>query len=299
MDTRFLESFIAVVEEGSIAAAARRLHLTAAALAQRMHALESEIGAPLLIRSGRNVIPSEAGFAIVGRARLLLRELRDLCDSASADGLSGELRLGAISTALTGLLPMMLARVATAYPQMEVHIVPGISVDLYRRVQLGELDAAVIVQPDFVMPKSCEWHLLRTEPLVALAPAGLAGREPHALLAEEPFIRYDRHQWGGRVADRYLRDARIRPRDRFELDALDAIAVMVDRGLGVSLVPDWAPPWPAGIDVAKLALPRPSPPRHIGLMWTRNTARARLVQAFLRSGVQSRAAKPKPGSRRA
>jgi DNA-binding transcriptional LysR family regulator len=291
MDTRFLESFIAVVEEGSIAAAARRLHLTPAALAQRIHTLERDVGAPLLTRSGRNVIPSEAGFAIVDRARVLLGNVRDLRDGASARGLAGELRLGAISTALTGLLPKMMARAAAAYPQMDIHIAPGISVDLYRRVQAGELDAAVIVQPDFVMPKTCEWHLLRTEPLVVLVPSVLAGRQPHAILTEEPFIRYDRHQWGGRLAERYLRDVRIRPRDRFELDALDAIAVMVDQGLGVSLVPDWAPPWPEGISVAKLALPRPSPARHIGLVWTRNTARTALVQAFLRSGVHKRSVK--------
>ncbi len=126
MDTRFLESFIAVVEEGSIAAAARRLHLTPAALAQRIHALERDVGAPLLTRSGRTVIPSDAGFAIVDRGRVRLRELRDLCDGASARGLAGELRLGAIATAVTGLLPAMMVRMAKSYPQMDIHIVPGI-----------------------------------------------------------------------------------------------------------------------------------------------------------------------------
>lgn len=284
MDTRFLESFVTVVEEGSIAAAARRLHLTPAALAQRIRALEAEMGAPLLLRAGRNVAPSEAGLAILDRARSLLRELRDLRDSAAQGGLSGELRLGAIATALTGLLPAMMARMAGLYPNLEIHISPGISADLYRQVLLGELDAALIVQPEFAPPKSCEWHPLREEPLVVLAPAALGGTDPHRLLAAEPFIRYDRNQWGGRLAERYLREARIRPRDRFELDALDAIAVMVDRGLGVSLVPDWAPPWPAGIQVAKQPLPRPFPPRRIGLIWTRNSARARLVRAFLEQG---------------
>ncbi|HWL83589.1 MAG TPA: LysR family transcriptional regulator [Roseomonas sp.] len=284
MDTRFLESFVAVVEEGSIAAAARRLHLTPAALAQRIRALEVELEAPLLLRAGRSVAASEAGLAILDRARTLLREVRDLRDSAASGGLAGELRLGAIATALTGMLPAMLARMAARYPQLEMHISPGISTELYRRVLLGELDAALIVQPEFALPKSCEWRLLREEPLVVLAPAALPQTGPHALLGAEPFIRYDRNQWGGRLADRYLREARIRPRDRFELDALDAIAVMVDRGLGVSLVPDWAPPWPAGLALAKHSLPRPFPPRRLGLIWTRNAARARLVRAFLEQG---------------
>ncbi|MCQ4160404.1 LysR family transcriptional regulator [Roseomonas sp. GC11] len=281
MDTRFLDSFVTVVEEGSIAAAARRLHLTPAALAQRIQALEAEMGAKLLLRSGRAVAPSAAGLAILERARALLREVRDLRDLATGGGLAGELRLGAIATGLTGLLPPLLARMAERYPALEAHISPGISAELYRRVLVGELDAALIVQPDFTPPKSCAWHLLREEKLILLAPAALAGEEPHALLSTRPFIRYDRAQWGGRLADRYLREARLRPRERYELDALDAIAVMVDRGLGVALVPDWAPPWPEGLRLARLPLPRPCPPRRLGVLWLRNGARARLVQAFL------------------
>ncbi|EFH10285.1 LysR substrate-binding domain-containing protein [Pseudoroseomonas cervicalis] len=287
MDTRFLDSFVTVVEEGSIAAAARRLNLTPAALAQRIRALEEELGVRLLLRAGRAVAPSEAGLAILDRARALLRELRDLRDSATGEALAGELRLGAIATALTGLLPGLLARMAARSPALEVHVSPGISADLYRRVLVGELDAALIVQPDFAPPKSCAWHLLREEPLVLLAPEALADADPHGLLATQPFIRYDRDQWGGRLADRYLREARIRPRERYELDALDAIAVMVDRGLGVALVPDWAPPWPAGLKLARIALPRPCPPRRIGVLWLRNSARARLVRAFLEDGALS------------
>ena len=45
------------------------------------------------------------------------------------------------------------------------------------------------------------------------------------------------------------------PRERFELNALNAIAVMVDRGLGVSLVPDWARPWPEGLRLVRMPLP--------------------------------------------
>ena len=56
---------------------------------------------------------------------------------------------------------------------------------------------------------------------------------------------------------------------------------MVDRGLGVSLVPDWAQPWPAGIDVARLPLPLPSEPRRIGLVWSRASVRLRLVNTLL------------------
>jgi DNA-binding transcriptional LysR family regulator len=83
------------------------------------------------------------------------------------------------------------------------------------------------------------------------------------------------------MVDRYLRQAGIRPRERFELDALEAVAVMVDRGLGVSLVPDWAPPWPEGLSIRKTPLPGRPVVRRIGVIWTRASVRIRLVHAFL------------------
>ena len=67
MDTRFLETFLMAVDNGSIAEAARRLNLTAAAVAKRIRALENEIGTALLSRSGRTIRPTEAGAAIVER----------------------------------------------------------------------------------------------------------------------------------------------------------------------------------------------------------------------------------------
>jgi len=84
--------------------------------------------------------------------------------------------------------------------------------------------------------------------------------------------------------DGYLRKAGIRPRERFEIEggAAAAIAVMVDRGLGVSIVPDWAPPWPEGLSLAKLPLPgAASFARRIGVVWARGSLRIRVVYAFL------------------
>jgi DNA-binding transcriptional LysR family regulator len=138
-----------------------------------------------------------------------------------------------------------------------------------------------VLQAPFSLPKTCEWLLLREEPLIVLAPESMAGRDPHELLSTQPLIRYDRNQWGGRQADEYLRAAGIAPRERFELFALNAIAVMVDRGLGVSLVPDWAPPWPEGLRLARIPVPNASVPRRLGIIWSRSSVRERLVSVFL------------------
>ena len=239
-----------------MAAAARVLNITPAAVAQQIRALEREIGATLISRAGRTVRITEEGSRILQRSRDLLRNVSDLRSVAVESGISGELRLGACPTALAGILPDVLARMVASFPQINVFIKPGYSAELYNAVEVGDLDAALVLQAPFPLPKTCEWQLLREEPLIVLAPESQRDRDPHDLLATQPLIRYDRNQWGGRQAEEYLRANKIIPRERFELNALYAIAVMVDRGLGVSLVPDWAHPWPEGVRLARIPLPR-------------------------------------------
>src|ERR1700752_5098563 len=123
MDTRFLESLVAVADCGSLAEAARPLKPTPAGVAQRIRALESEIGVPLVFRSGRAVRPTEAAAAILNRARGLLGELRDLKSIAASGELSGELRLGVMQTTLSGLLPEILIPFTSAHPKIEIRIV--------------------------------------------------------------------------------------------------------------------------------------------------------------------------------
>jgi DNA-binding transcriptional LysR family regulator len=298
MDTQFLQSFVSVVEHGSIAEAARRLNLTAAAVAQRIRALESEIGARLLLRSGQKVRPTEAGAAILLPARDLLGRVRDLRSIAASDTPSGELRLGAVQTAKSGLLPRILSVMTNSYPQIEIRIVGNTAAPLYAQVLNGELDAAIIMEPPFPIPKGCGWQLLREEPLIVLTPTAASVRDPHVALSTEPFIRLVRGGWAGRLIDGYLRQARIRPRERFELDTFEAIAVMVDRGLGVSLVPDWAPPWPEGLSLRKMPVPNRAFTRYIGLLWMRASLRAPLVHAFLEATEMARAPAPKRAPKR-
>jgi len=264
-----------------MAAAARALNITSAAVSQQIHTLEREIGVPLIIRVGRTVRMTEEGARILLRARTLVREFADLRSIANESSLAGELRLGACPTVLAGMLPGILARMVTKFPQINVYIQPGYSAQLYGSVETGDLDAAFVLQAPFELPKTCDWQLLREEPLIVLVPKSMAHRDPHEVLATQPLIRYDRTQWGGRQADDYLRKAGITPRERFELNALNAIAVMVDRGLGVSLVPDWARPWPEGLQLARLPLPVPTEPRRIGIIWSRASIRARLVAVLL------------------
>ncbi|CAG9171859.1 LysR family transcriptional regulator [Cupriavidus pampae] len=287
MNTLFLQNYLAVLEHGSIAEAARRLDLTPAAVAQQIRALERDMGTQLVIRSGRHVIATESGERVAVRARDVLAHVSGMFAAAlDEEQLAGELRLGAGPTALTGMVPDLLSALVKRYPGISVFVQPGYSVDMHPAVLNGTLDAAIVMASPVPLPKLLRWQLLREEPLGLLVPAQLAGSDPHELLRIAPFIRFDRHEWGGQLVDRYLRDNGIAPNERFELNSLSAIAVMVDRGLGVALVPEWIRPWPEGLRLVHLPLPMPSEPRRMGLIWSRTTTRTRLVEALRDEAVR-------------
>ena len=279
MDIRFLESFVTVAECGSIAEAARRLGITPAALAQRLKALEQDLGHALVARVGRTARPTEAGLAVLEHARTLIEGARDLRALAAQDRPAGQLRLGATATALTGLLPGIITDLSARHDGIDYFVRPGSSIDLYHGVVSGELDAAMMVQLPFAIPKSTGWLTLRREPLVLIAPQGIPFEDPHSVITRNPFIRYDRRQWGGQIVDRYLRRNGLTVREWLELDALDAIAALVDRGLGIALVPDWTPPWPEGLNLQK-ALIEEGGIRQTGVLWNQSGARIAAIRAF-------------------
>lgn len=221
------------------------------------------------------------------RARRLVREVSELKAFALEGQEAGELRIGTITTALLSLIPDVLARFAPAFPHAKVLIRAGTSMELFDTLQNGKLDVAVCLHPAFALPKAYDWHLLREDRLVVLASSQFAHADPHDLLREQPFIRYDRTLGGGKQADTYLREQKIVPHELFELNSLMAIAMMVDRGLGVSLAPDIVSPLTAGLEIAKIALPARTEPRRFGVLWHRASPKGRLISGFLRCADES------------
>lgn len=283
MDTRFLETLVTVFDCGSVAEAGRRLNMTAAGVAQRIHALEADIGAQLVFRSGRTIRPTPTATAILDRSRRMLRDVRDIKSIATSGLLTGELSVGTIPTTLSGLLPDILIPFTRTHPKIGVQIVRDHSVALYHRVLDGEIDAAITSHPPFALPKTCGWCLLREEPFVVLTSRSLRMRDPHEILACQPFIRLTRNVYAGQLIDNYLRKAGIKPKDLFEFDGFELIAMMVDRGLGVSLLPDWPKPWPEGLRLRKLPIADRSFRRKIGILWNRSSLRLRLIEALVKS----------------
>lgn len=240
MDVRFLKSLVAVVETGSIAAAARRESRTAAAISQRVQALERLLGCTLLLRTAHAARPSDQCLLILPKIRAIIELAQDLQRDLHPDGVAGELTIGAISTALTGVLPTLIERLALTAPDLKLKITPGDSKSLYEKVLAGELDAAILVRPPFQPPKALALVVLKVEPLILVAPAAYAGQSLETLLRVHPFIRYDARSWGGQIAQRYLDEQAIEPNVLCELDALETIVMLVAQGMGVSLVPRWA-----------------------------------------------------------
>lgn len=282
MDTRFLQSFIVVVECGSIAEGARRLDLTSAAVAARIRTLEEDLGVALVSRSGRVVQVTEAGRRLLEQSRSIVTSISDL-RAAAVDRHDGEqLRIGTFFSGTTSIVSPTLERLYQLHPGLSVFVDVGYSPQLSEKVIARQLDAALVVEHQFNIPKSCEWYPLTEEPLIVLAPGHFSGTEnAHDLLKAEPYIRYDRRIWGGRLADRYLRERGIQPRVRLEIDGLMTIASFVSKGLGISLLPDWSPMWAPSMSLTRIPLPGPAPIRRIGVLSQARGARSKLIAEFI------------------
>lgn len=276
MDIRFLESLAAVVEQGSIAGAARVQNLTPAAVSQRIQALEREFDKELLTRVAHSAKPTEACLNLLPRSRHLINEARLLRNDLDPSGLSGTINIGAISTALAGMIPTALHDLALSYPNIKPKIVPGSSADLYRDFQSDLLDAVLIELPPFTLPKSVDFQVLRSESLTLLASPDHKGSVA-SILESQPYIRYDPRTWGGLKAEQYIQDRNLRPNTLCDIDSFEAISLMVAKGMGVSLVPQWFGFEARTANLAKMEIKSPRYIRKIILATPRNSSKITMI----------------------
>ena len=243
MDTRFLESLLAVAETGSIAAAARQQGLTAAAVSQRIRVLEAEFGATLLNRTAHAALPTETCFRLLPAARRLVRAAEQLTNGIDASGLSGPFRLGAVSTALSDTVPAVVQQFREKAPQAVLTVRPGTSADLYEGLRSGGLDAAITVAAPFDLPKDIISRTLEIQKVVHALPPGRdvspAGAETETGGGELPWVVYDRQSWGGRKLWSDFGGLVGEEHILCELDAPETIAQMVSQGAGQAILPVW------------------------------------------------------------
>lgn len=286
MNTRFLNTLITIHRHGSMAAAARHLNVTHGAVAQQMKALEEHLGTALITRSGKSVHLTNAGHRILETSQKILDDIDSLRPLANSEEIKGELRLGAGNTSLSSTIPNILATLVERYPSLQVSIRTGSSPEFYQWVEHQELDAAIALESPFELPKKMGWCLLREEYFSLLVSAKHQGRNALDLLKHEPFIRYGRNNWASQKTDHYLKTIGIAPKERFELESTESISLMVNKGLGVAIVPNAWNLWKQGLNVISLPLPGSCEPRRFGLIWARSSPRLQLVDVFLKAAIE-------------
>ncbi|MET1079476.1 MAG: LysR family transcriptional regulator [Pseudomonas sp.] len=234
---RELKTLVAVARHGTFAAAGQQVGLSQSAVSAQIRGLEQDLGVRLFDRSGRAAVLNAAGRHALPLAQQILALYGQMALPSAVAEWRGQLRIGAIATLQTGLLPDALPAFRALAPLIEIKLVPGVSLDLLSQLDAGELDLALLIKPPFELPKDLLQVSLASEPFVLIAPLDIPGEDPLALLAEQPFVRYDRRSFGGRRVSQFLRQQGIEVRDALELDELEALVRMVECGLGVSLVP--------------------------------------------------------------
>jgi molybdate transport repressor ModE-like protein len=124
VEIRELRAFAVVAEEGSLSAAARRLHLSQSALSQTIQSLERQLGVQLLLRSRTGVTTTEAGTILLREGRALIAQYDQILAAvAGRDGAGpGVLKVGIPLELPADLLPGVLAELSTTFPLTRVEV---------------------------------------------------------------------------------------------------------------------------------------------------------------------------------
>jgi DNA-binding transcriptional LysR family regulator len=234
---REFKTFIAVARDGTFTGAGRALGLTQSAVSAQMRRLEDYLGIVLFDRTGKSAVLNSAGMDVLPQAQELVAMAERMTISSEAGHVKGFLRVGAIASVQQHLLVDALKDFRQSYPDVRIRIIPGVSLSLLGQVDAGEVDMALMLRPPFTLPPELTWHTLLQEQIVLAMPESLSIQSWREALATQPFIRYDRASFGGRLVDVFLKKHHLAVQEAIELDEMDAIANLVRAGLGVALVP--------------------------------------------------------------
>lgn len=265
MNIATLSTLVSIIDRGTFAAAAQEVGCTASAVSLQVKQMEAYFGQPLFDRSSRSAKPTPFALRAVVAARGALAQLESLRVRPGL-AVSGRVRLGAIATVQTSLLPPALRAIRDRHPGLDVVVVLDDSDALLTELKAGRIDAAVLIRPQSGGSSRLLWRDLVRQPFVMLVPPQTEGGSARDLLQEHDLIRYDTALTGGRIAARYVRQICPDARCVMDVRSIDAIVAMVSAGLGVSIVPQ---PRRALLDahgVREVSLGRKGPMRQIAFV---------------------------------
>lgn len=207
-DLTQLEHFAVVAEAGSLGRAAMALNLSQPALSRSIRRLEESLGAPLFERHTKGMMLTDIGRALLPHAKLLQHDARVAREEIDAiRGLAkGTVRLGAIASVSSVVLPDLLSSVLARWPGLHVQVTEDVWDKLAQLLVRGDVDLVLSVEvPDteeIVSIKDCRWndvsgvvaaaaHPLRQKSELSLADIH---REPWAFLPKgtEPYANLQR-----------------------------------------------------------------------------------------------------------
>lgn len=145
-----LRALVAIADNGSIRAAARALFLTQPAVTKAIRDLETEVGLTLLVRQSRGVTLTHEGKVLLGRARMIVRELERAQEDIQAlkGSAVGRLTIGVTPLAGMTVMPQAFAMFRAAWPEIELNFFEFTSDQLYEHLKNGMLDFAVGALPE-------------------------------------------------------------------------------------------------------------------------------------------------------
>jgi LysR family hydrogen peroxide-inducible transcriptional activator len=273
-----LQYLVALREHGHFGRAAEACFVTQSTLSAGLRELETSLGVILVERTRRVVRFTALGEKIADKAVRVLREVEGLAEMARSEGqpLHGELRMGVIPTIAPFLLPAMLPRLRSEWPNLKLYLREETSQSACEALHRGQLDCVLLA-----VPFACgdvDFAPLFDDRLFVAFPGGEAPRgetvEVGAIDENRMLLLEDGH---------CLKDHALSACNRPELRAhaammgtsLHTLVQMVDNGLGVTFIPSMA--IEAGIldgtDVVAKPLRSDHGFRRIALIWRRSSPR--------------------------
>ena len=244
VDIRQLLYFTTIAEEGSISAAAKKLHLSQPPLSSQMKLLEEELHLPLIERSARGIALTEAGRVLYKRAQGIL-ELSELTRKemlAMASGFTGTLHIGTVSSSGASLLGWRIPAFHQKYPQIGFAIHEGNTFELMEMLESGLIELAIVRTPFHNDQLNCLY--LSPEPMIAAGaasffPAGMPSGQPISLelLGHAPVILYRRFE---KILLSLCEQKGITPQVFCIADDARTTLMWAEAGLGVAVVPQSA-----------------------------------------------------------
>lgn len=237
MDVKTLYNFIAVVDHGSFAGAAEALGISISGISVQMRNLEQNIGILLFDRSRRPPVLTAEGYAFALRARDVILAWEQLSESLKRSANRGVLKIGAVHTAVAGLLPAALLRLRQTVPELSIRLTTGLTHDLEAAVRGGRVDVAIVTEPD-TLPADARFQMFCEERLVVIAHESASGSTFRELLEQNPYVRFSRNARVANLVEAKLDQCEIEVDSHMEVDSLEGVISLVATGLGVSVVPE-------------------------------------------------------------